>query len=170
MARKSGFIRRHGVMRRETAWLGSVQTPIFTTLAGASSVLITTLNAAALAMRPFTIVRSVGWFMCRSDQQAAVENYAVAFGGCVVTDQAVGIGVTAVPTPYTNNDSDSWYFLQAVNSTNVVDAGGSLPAFPIESRAMRKVDVGFDMIGVVENPLATGVVISVFNRTLIKLH
>ncbi len=170
MARKSGFVRRHGVMRRETVWFGSPSPPIFTSLGGATSTLITSLNAAALALRPFTVVRSVGFVHFRSDQQAAVESFAGAYGRCVVTDQAVAVGVTAVPTPFTDNDSDAWYLHQAVVSTNVVDAGGSLLAFPVESRAMRKVEDGFDLIGVVENLLVTGVVIAVFIRTLVKLH
>jgi len=159
-----------GSQRRKTLWLGGVPVPAFNTLASASSVLISSLNAAAKALLPFTVVRTVGWFSIRSDQQAAIEDFAGAFGQCIVTEQAVAIGVTAVPTPFTDNQSEAWFIQQIVQSSNVVDAGGSVISMALESKAMRKVEVGFDLVGVVENPLATGIVISTFTRILVKLH
>ena len=70
--RKSGFITRGGVSRRETVWFGDVYTN--TAVAAANTaVLLSSLNAAALALRPFTIVRTRGQLSIRTDQTAATE-------------------------------------------------------------------------------------------------
>jgi len=45
----------------------------------------------------------------RSDQFVATEGYEIAIGMAVVSDQALAIGVTAVPTPFT----DDWEALPA---------------------------------------------------------
>ena len=59
VSRKSGFIRRGGSMRRETAWLTDPTAEV--TMSGApTALLISSLNAAALALRPFTIIRTRG--------------------------------------------------------------------------------------------------------------
>ncbi len=69
MARKSGFVRRGGRMRRETLWLDIATSEI--TLSGApTAVLANSLAASALALRPFTVVRTRGFMHIRSDQVA----------------------------------------------------------------------------------------------------
>ena len=66
VGRKSGFIVRGGARRRETLWIGD--TLIETTIAtGTTAVLLSTLNAAALALRPFTVVRTRGAVNISSD-------------------------------------------------------------------------------------------------------
>ena len=70
MARKR-FI-RGGRSVRETMWISLDETQ--TTLASANSAaLILVLNAAGLALRPFTIIRTRGTLLVRSDQLAASE-------------------------------------------------------------------------------------------------
>ncbi len=167
MARKSGYIRRGGVMRRETFWLSGTGT--FTTMGSAQSVLVTSLNAGALALRPFTIVRTRGWFHARSDQVAAVENWDCAYGIAVVSDQAVTVGITAVPTPTTDDGSDLWLSYERLAGALIVTAGSD-QIKEIDSKAMRKVEDGQDIVDVIENPLATGVSVFTYSRTLIKLH
>ena len=170
MARKSGFVRRNGVMRRETLWIGS--TTISTTMAAASAVLTTILNAAALALRPFTIVRTRGVVIVRSDQISALQRYDGAFGMAVVSEQASTAGVASIPTPTTDSDSDLWYVYERVLSTVVNSANGNELGREriIDSKAMRKVEDGSDVVSVVENPLAAGCVVDHFFRTLVKLH
>ena len=170
MARKSGYVRRNGVMRRETLWLGGVKA--ITGMGSAQAVIISSLSAAGLALRPFTIVRSRGFLFAWSDQVSVLENFDVGYGACVVTDQASAIGVTAVPTPTTDNDSDAWYIYERLlGTTNAspTDAAGGIQRV-IDNKAMRKVEDGFDFIEVAENPIATGVSLHSFVRTLIKLH
>ena len=67
MVRNRAFRTRGGRQVRESAWIGFDNT--ITALGGGGSVaaLILSLNATALAFRPFTIVRTRGFFGIRSD-------------------------------------------------------------------------------------------------------
>jgi len=117
IGRKSGFIRRGGVMRRESAWLAGVE--VQSAIGAGGAVLISGLNALALALRPFTIVCTRGYLWLRSDQIIATEDQTVYYGNAVVSDQAVAIGITAVPTPFTNSASDLWYTYEAMGTALV---------------------------------------------------
>ena len=175
--RKSGFIMRGGGMRRETLWLGGVVQQ--TTLASASvATLLTSLNAVALAMRPFTIVRTRGIVTVHTDQIAATEDQVVGYGQAVVSDQAAAIGVTAVPTPVADSESDLWFVYQMMfNHFDFASAVGfgekPLERWDIDSKAMRKVEDGQDFVSVIETAaggLTAGAIVGSFFRTLIKLH
>jgi len=83
MARKSGLVLRGGRMRRESLWLA--YTTQINTIALGTAVLLDSLNAAALALRPFTVVRSRGFLFIASDQISGAENQAVNYGMTVVT-------------------------------------------------------------------------------------
>ncbi len=176
MARKSGFIRRGGRMVRETAWIGGLFQN--TTLAAATTATLTSsLNAAALALRPFTVIRTRGVIGIRSDQSSVSEIQNAMFGQCVVSDQAVAIGVTAVPTPFTDNASDVWMVLEALFGALLVtsDIGRLLSGGQVDrtfdSKAMRKVEDGQDVITVVETAGgSSGAIITEFSRLLVKLH
>jgi len=176
MARKSGFIRRGGKMIRETSWLAGLFQE--TTIAAASTAtIITTLNAAALALRPFTIVRTRGVVGIRSDQISASESYSAIYAQLVVSEQAAAVGVTAIPTPVTENGSDYFYVMEtlfgAVQFLSAVGAfiNGSETDRVFDSRAMRKVEDGMDIVTVVETTAASnGAIVKTFQRTLIKLH
>jgi len=174
MARKSGFVRRHGVMRRETVWL---TIPYQATSIGAAStaVLAGTLNAAGLALRPFTIVRVRGFFHVRSDQNAAEETWGMSMGYSVVSDQASAIGVTAVPTPEADRDSDLFFVYESVVGWQGISSGTSAGELGIgkefDSKAMRKVEQGQDVAIAVETPAVVSAgVITESARMLIKLH
>ncbi len=175
MARKSGFVRRHGVMRRETLWTGLVLTQDVTTSAN-EAVLVSQGSAALLAFRPFTVVRTRGLVGMRSDQVIASENQQLSYGHCVVSDQAVAIGVTAIPTPDTDQISDLWYVYEMlVNRFTFVSGVGvdnqSFTTRYFDSKAMRKVEEGQDLISVVESGgNSSGISITSGFRTLIKLH
>ncbi len=177
VGRKSGFIVRGGARKRETLWIGgaSFQQTLATTT---TAVLITSLNAVALALRPFTIVRTRGMIRVMSDQSGASETWGASYGRAVVSDQASAIGVTAVPTPTTDNASDLWFVFEFVAGRF---AFGSTASFIeigqeriIDSKAMRKVEDGQDVISVGEGPgaglTATGSIIHGFTRMLVKLH
>ena len=173
MARKSGFVRRNGVMRRETMWLGATFT--VNTLASTNAVALTaSLDTAELALRPFTVVRVRGGMHVRSDQTGASEAFGVQMGLCVVSDQAVAIGVTAVPTPDTDQASDAWFVYEQYLSRFEFISGVGVDTdsgryVPYDSKAMRKVEDGFDVIQVIECPSTSAQVSDAF-RMLIKLH
>ena len=91
--------------------------------------------------------------MVESDQIASNEQPFGAFGLCVVTQQATAIGVTAVPSPYTDQDSDVWFvhqFWAAAWKFNTSGAA-SPTVYQFDSKAMRKVEDGQDLISVFEN-------------------
>ena len=172
-AGKSGFIVRGGSRRRETLWIDDPT--VEATLGGApTATLLSTLSAAGLALRPFTVVRTRGNFFIRSDQAAAGESYGAAVGMCVVSDQAAAIGVTAVPNSVSDRSSDLWYVFEELFSRQVgTTTTGRIAEVGVfttyDSKAMRKVEEGQDLATVVENELA-GTVIVHNARILLKLH
>ncbi len=177
MARKSGYVRRHGVMRRETLWFTGVAANTTLAASGAAAI-VTSLNAAALALRPFTIIRTRGRIGITSDQGAATEIQDAAYGLCVVSDEAVAVGVTAVPTPTASSGSDLWFTYMRLMGrltvdTNVgSDAQGLADVQEVDSKAARKVEEGQDVVEVVESDagISFGCIVRSFSRMLIKLH
>ena len=175
MARR-GFTRRDGrTAARETIWFGFAE--VRSTLASASlAAIFHSLNAAALALRPFTIVRSHFLWHLRSDQAGATENADVGFGIAVVSDQASAVGVTAVPTPFADFGSGLWFsHTMLANHLTFISGVGVFPdndaMVQIDSKAMRKVDSGQDIVTVLENSsLSDGSTSFIAGRMLVKLH
>ena len=176
MARKSGFVRRRGAMVRDTVWFQFLFTRV-TMAAASTAVLSTSLNAAALALRPFTIVRTRGVVGFNSDQVGATESYQGSIGMCVVSDQASGIGVTAVPTPQTDLGSDLWFLHESgfgrfefVSGVGVLEVGSNMDRV-VDSKAMRKVDIGQDLVIVQEtSAISNGMILTFQFRMLVKVH
>ncbi len=176
MARRFGGLRSRMIRSgRKTFWVGG--TIVETTLASANSAaILTSLNAAALALRPFTIVRTRGQWGFHSDQQAADESQHIHYGSIVVSDEAVAVGITAVPTPVTQ-DASSWvHFDGAYQRFEFGSGTGVNPnmiphRYVIDSKSMRKVEEGQDLIAVAQNgPNSEGSVLITYVKTLIKLH
>jgi len=175
MARRFRTIR--GVRRevRETSWLrvgGSATTAI---AAADTAVLAGGFLAATLALRPFTVVRTHIFMTVSSDQQAALEDFNVAYGHAVVSDQAFAIGVTAVPTPVADAGSDLWYLHQWLGGRLQFNTAAGFGDYSIhhhiDSKAMRKVEDGQDMAIVLETGSGSnGVRVFTAGRMLIKLH
>ena len=160
---------------RSTLWASQGVT--ITNLAVASTaVLILAPGALLQAYRPYTIIRTVGFFGIRTDQVSADESFDCAIGQCVVQDEAAAIGVTAVPTPFTDLDSDAWFQHQILMGrfdtlSQIGYQPNMLVSTQIESKAMRKVEEGQSQIVVVENSsLSLGVTVHHAGRFLIKLH
>ena len=158
---------------RTSIWLGFNLGPIV--VPANSAILAGSLDAAALALRPFTIIRTHLVIRWVTDQAAVAEFPHGAFGSMVVTDQATAIGVTAVPDPISDPDAD-WYFYHGLTVEMIFlssvgfesDAGHT---YLIDSKAMRKVGPNQDIVDVVSNQHAThGAVLTVQGRQLIKLH
>ena len=108
---RSGSALRQG-QRRQTLWIAGVLTN--NTLATNSVTRLGTLNAAALALRPFTIVRTRGVLFMSSDQVAVSEQQGIGYGHVVISDEAVAAGVGSQPTPESESGSDfhvyEWMF------------------------------------------------------------
>jgi len=149
--------------------------PIVATLTAVGGTVLYTLNAAALALRPFTIVRTRFKYMVISDQAAAIENQVGAVGMAVVSDQASAVGVTAVPTPITDMASDLWFQHEIFmgNYSSLTDRSFGAPGpREIDSKAMRKVDIGQDIVVVSEFDSTTsgGFQIFIAGRMLVKVN
>ena len=176
-ARRSGRVFRGGKSVRETLWVGLAATRSNIT-APSTALIINSASAGFLALRPFTIVRTRGWFFVGSDQTAAAETYGASLGFSVVSDQALAIGITAVPTPETDADSDAfWVYESITGEMKVISAIGFADPSGVgkdyDSRAMRKVEDGFQIIFVLETDLAAltaGTITRHRARVLWKLH
>ena len=172
--RKSGFIQRAGSMIRQTRWISLSDFQSTTLAAGSAATLISTMAAPLLEMRPFTIVRTRGTLFLESDQTSVTESQFCAYGHAVVSDQAVAVGITAVPTPFAD-ESDLFFVYQYLVSRFLVttDIGRLLGGVQLDfdSKAMRKVDEGSNAISVAEaGPTSSGLTLRNIFRQLIKLH
>ncbi len=173
-SRAGGFI-RGGRHLRETLWASI--SPTTTTLAVATPVLFSGLSASGLALRPFTIIRTRGVLHLSTDQIAASESYYAAYGMAVVSDQALAVGVSAVPTPLTEADSDLWFVYEPMTSRMLFgDAtglgGGDGVMVRFDSKAMRKVEDGQDIATVEEASSNSGLLgcqLAKGGRMLLKL-
>ncbi len=157
---------------RTKVWIGIL--PVETTLTAGASTLVGVLNAAALLLRPFTILRTHILVSYMSDQDTASERPFGAYGVQVVTENASGVGITALPTPAVDTDSD-WFIWQALRTITVgltsvgVDIGGDRQ-YNIDSKAMRKVGANDDVVIVVDEVSAVGSRIMDAGRMLVQLH
>ncbi len=158
--------------RRQTRWFEFA--PAELVFAPTTAALFFTLDADELSTRPFTVVRTHLEYYVRSDQAAANEEQALAIGMAVVSDQAVAVGITAIPTPITDLNSDLWFLLKvALGSGSGVNDGQVGFGGSVDSKAMRKVEEGSDVIIVAEAggaAVTEGFVLAIGGRMLVKLH
>ena len=163
---------RNQRQRRATQWLGSAPATGFIALGAATAVFDQFFAFGEKA----TVIRVRGGLWVSSDQGGANEEPFGSLGFAVVTDQAAAIGVTALPTPETDRASDNWFLWEPwVASTRVASSIGftsdPFRYYPIDSKAMRKVDDGDNVVVMLENSSAADGVNYILNfRMLVKLH
>ena len=147
-----------------------------TAVAAGASVLFGLFDAAALALRPFTILRTRAAFHAESDQLAASETPHGAMGMIVVSDQAAAAGVASIPAPLANSDAPFFVWEPWIASVSLATAVGySDPSgvnITIDSKAMRKVNNNEDMAVVVQNVADGGIGanVTMVGRMLVNLH
>ena len=148
LPRRGGF---SGRQRQPTTWSRS-SAGIYVAIPANNKVLI----ALAVLSNPGigeTIRRTRGMFSVIFDQVAANETQVGAFGAIVVSDRAVVVGVSAIPDPVTEQNDDGWFvwepFVQTCSVAQAVGVavGQTQPptAYPFDSKAMRKVQEGFQV-------------------------
>ena len=169
MARRRDFVRGAVAIRssRETTWFRFASGE--TTLSASAAIF--SFNAAALAMRPFTIIRTHFEFAVRSDQAAAIEHQGVGVGLGVVSDQAVAVGVSALPTPITDLASHLWFLHKIIyaDESALTDRTRPQTNVSVDSKAMRKVEVGSDLVVMAElTGFSLGAIVTVGGRILVK--
>ena len=130
-------------------------------------------NAAAEALRPFTILRTRLELNFASDQTGASETPFGVFGMIIVTDKAVAVGVTGIPAPATNTNND-WFVYQPmqhrflfVSGVGTQDTG---TRYVVDSKAMRKVGDADDVAVMFEMDAAVGGTLVTGGRMLVQLH
>jgi len=160
-SRGSRFQRARGSVRRQTEWSIGPSGSIVLNVAGA-----TLFPTGAQSIEDAeTIVRTRGEVNCAIDVSGALlEGFdEVAFGICVVSENAFGVGVTAVPSPISDKPWGGWlwYWTGSIFTVATVptDAEGcAVVRIPIDSKAMRKIKRTDIMIGVAEALVETGTV------------
>ena len=128
--------------RRRTTWgIGP-----FGTLLSISTTSNNLFPASSQALLDdLTIVRTRGELLIFLDAAGGAinEGFAWAFGMCNVTENAAGIGVTAVPNPIDDIGWDGWFVYETgtVVTRGTALEDGALTEMiraPIDSKAMRK--------------------------------
>ena len=110
--------RRHNFVRsapRTKMWIGAGIGP-GAALAGSTTTLFASLSAAALLLRPFTVLRTRIELLFESDQQSASERPSGLFGQIVVSDSAAAAGAASIPSPLANPEADWFVYLGMTTS------------------------------------------------------
>ena len=158
--------------RRHTQWFRSPDISAAVTLQAATSVLDTIFDPGT---QPLTIVRTRGNIWVATDQAAASESWLGAIGFAVVSESAASVGITGIPTPITDKDSDLWYVHEYFAGGFSFQSGTGTQTqrytrFQFDSKAMRKIGSEERSVTVVENAAAaTGFVYILQFATLVKL-
>ena len=174
MAFRNRTIRGRTRQVRETQWL-AIAPNSATMAAGGVTAFIAQLNAVALALRPFTVVRTHLNIHFRSDQVIGTEQYGAGVAMLVVSESASAVGITALPTPYSEQDSDLFYlYAESFGQFLVADGTGEMEngnRMVVDSKAMRKVNNDQDVVMTAETPsTVSSCIVHTSGRLLIKLH
>ena len=108
--------RRSG-KRANRAWVGAFSVGIVNIPAN-SAVLISSFALSNPGIDE-TVLRTVGSIYVASDQTAANEAQLGAFGLILVTDQALSVGITAIPDPITDINDDGWFVYVPIQGDTV---------------------------------------------------
>jgi len=154
MARRAQRSFQRRSQRLAPGWAFSQSAILATIPAGTKAILATfALNTTNLGE---TILRTRGLLWVQSDQSVAFnEQQSGAFGGLVATSNAVAAGVASLPDPFTDGADDGWFvhrpFVQTSPSINGELGGQQGRLYEIDSKAMRKVETGYDLVFIIGN-------------------
>ena len=133
---------RAGGPKRQVTWIGPADQP-YVAVASTVSVLLASFDPNAAGLAKPTVVRTRGQVSVKPEAFTGDVDIVGAFGMCVVTDQAFGIGITAIPDPFDQAEWDGWfvwrsfsYHLEFSTAENILLGSWD---FEVDSKAMRKV-------------------------------
>ncbi len=158
---------------RSNVWFGM---GLAGTVIASSATLLLTLNAAALALRPFTVIRTRLAIMFGSDQLVANEGSNGVLSFQVVTEAAAAAGVASIPTPLTETNADFFVYKPVAfdfllnTAVGFNEHRGDAAYHTVDSKAMRKVGQNDDIAVVIQQRVATGAIVGIEGRMLVKLH
>ncbi len=147
--RSGGFAQKP---RKTLAWSSSAPVTGLVALAASTSALIETIIPNVPDLTELRVRGLFGW---RTDQLAASEIQVGAVGMIVVEEPAATLGITALPVPNTDGDSDwmwhSYYASRFEFGSAIGFQTSSLNTMIIDSKAMRKVSSTQRVVVVIEN-------------------
>ena len=172
MARRRSFSTNVGKVKRQVTWVGPAD-QTFVAVATGGATIVATFDPSALGMLKPTVVRTRGDVSIIPNSVGADLNIVGAYGLAIVSDQAVAIGVTGIPTPWTDPSWDGWFVWRSFgyrveNSTSVSINSPLNISHEVDSKAMRKITDNETMVMVAESQ-AGAFNISMALRTLLKL-
>ena len=162
--------------RRLTTWEQGPGGTSFTTLTDTSPTIVGA--GAVLVGERATLVRLRGDAYVQLLLAAASgDHMSGALGIGIVNDQAFATGISAMPAPITEQDWDGWIWWKAfavmvVTDTEAVDSALNSWHFPIDTKAMRKMQAGDTLFISAQASVEGGTVstkIFVDTRALLKL-
>ncbi len=174
MARRVGsaFRGRRQSLRRQTSWGPGPRGSVSQSVAGKILFPIATVPTT----EGLTVVRTRGELLLYlSGSDGATSGISLAFGMAIVSDEALGAGVGAVPGPFTDPNFEGWFVYwtgSLFGSAATGAAGANVVRLPIDSKAMRKFFAGTSMVAVLESSAEAGVVVwegKLETRQLVKL-
>ena len=169
MARGRVFTRgRSDGNRRQTEWSG-LAAQGYVGVADAGATLVSSISFAEVA----TLIRHRGTISLQVTTPGADEDIVGAFGMGMVSSEALAVGVTAMPEPFSDSDWGGWMVWQPFAHHWEFQSGiGVLRAdweYIIDSKAMRKVGPNTALVTIVES--FTGAFqIAETVRSLLLLH
>ncbi len=156
--RFSGRTSRAPRIRASTDWV-RIGNAAPTTVAALSKVLLAFVTPN---LPNVTVRRTRGRIVVLSDQTATVESQLGAVGFVKVNDLALAAGAASIPGPVTDENDEGWYVWEPIIAVSAFTAGGSAggqwaagAAFEFDSKAMRKMPLGYNTAVMVENAHAT---------------
>ena len=160
-----------GAAKRQVTWVGPADQG-YISVTGNSKVLIGSLSPTASGIGKPTVVRTRGQVSVKPTTYAADIETVGAFGIAIVSAQAFGIGITAIPGPFIDSDWDGWFVWRSFSfAYEFHDATASLLGSfqqEVDSKAMRKVSENETIVLVAESQ-SGGFDISFPIRMLLKL-
>ena len=154
-------------------WIGS---GVAALVVSASNTLLASLNAPALALRPFTVIRTHLVIRFQSDQTGAVESVAGVYTQQVVKETASAAGIASLPGGIDESDADFFVYQPLFHDFDFISGVGARQQmgqgnyWTVDSKAARKVGVDDDIVDVLDLRNLLGSEIGVEGRQLLKLH
>ncbi len=123
---------------RRVSWQGTSVALSSIDLAAGTAAMVTALSPGTL---PSVCLRTHGELLFQLDTGGVDERVVVAYGLIVASENALGVGVTAVPTPFTDAEDD-WYVHGYATMTSLAEAAvatdGIFHRITVDSKGMRK--------------------------------
>ncbi len=154
--RGSSFPRTNVSNRRKTGWFdGPGQVTLASVTVGGS--VVAAVGSQALN-DGLTLVRLHGMFTAWLEVVTTIgDGFSnMSIGICVVSENAAGVGVTAIPTPILDQSWDGWWFHQNIGpligleTTEVARGPLNAVRIPIASKSMRKIRLSDFVVFVLE--------------------